>query len=101
MKIKIKSREEIEKTLAAGSDHCSLAVIGDYIVSDILMAKEMIAFCEMESEVKEILEDGSVIAFNWYWHKDWYEVLEPEFTEEDLMDIELMNEMLAYFIEIK
>jgi len=95
MKIKIKSREEIEK----GVGYYSAGGAWQYKVYTIdvriLMTKEMIAFCEIEeAEVTRVLIDR-VRAFNWYWHKDWYEVVEPDFTEEDLMDIELMDEMLA------
>ena len=49
-----------------------------------------------QAEVTRVLIDR-VRAFSWYWHKDWYEVVE-DFTKEDLIDIELMDEMLAYFI---
>lgn len=100
MKIKIKSREEIEKTLEEGMGYYCGTDVGQYKGSDLTMRIEMLEFCGMESEAKRVL-DGRALAFDWYWHKDWYEVLEPDFTEEDLMDIELMNEMLAYFISIR
>ena len=98
MKIKIKSREEIEKTLEEGIAFFRETHVGQYKGSDFTMRKEMLEFCGMESEAKRVL-DGRALAFDWYWHPDWYEVMEPDFTEEDLMNIELMDEMLEYFSE--
>ena len=101
MIIKIKSREEIEKTLEKGIGYNCGTDVGQYKGSSLTMTRAMLEFCGMESEPKIVLGDGRAVAFDWYWHKDWYEVVEPDFTEEDLMDIELMNEMLAYFMEVE
>ena len=100
MKIKIKSIEEIEKTLERAPRYCSITDVGQYKGSTLTMRKEMLEFCGMESEVKRVLDDDRALAFDWFWHKEWYEVVE-DFNEEDLMDIELMNEMLAYFMEVE
>lgn len=100
MKIKIKSREEIEKTLEEGVGFCREIEVGQYKGYTITMRKEMLEFCGRDSEVETMFDDGNVLAFDWYWHPDWYEVLE-DFTEEDLMDIELMDEMLEYFLEAR
>lgn len=99
MKIKIKSREEIEKTLF-GRNHrynqsCYFPIkmfefCGN--VFDAIPSRDP-EFSVQTPSQKEMLDE-------WYWHKDWYEVVE-EFTDEDLMYIELMNEMLAYFLEEK
>ncbi len=96
MKIRIKSREEIEKTLL-GKNHCNNP--------SCYFASEMFNFCDkiFNSEpsmdasfsVKTPAQDG--MKYDWHWHPDWYEVVE-DFTEEDLMDIELMDEMLGYFL---
>ena len=101
MKIKIKSREEIEKTLDASGLHIDRST-GRF-------AEIMFTHCGQIFEANTVSYLGysartdCVLShtFGWYWHKDWYEVVEPDFTEEDLMDIELMDEMLAYFMEGK
>lgn len=100
MKIKIKSREEIEKTLERGIGYYCRTDVGQYIGTDMTMRKEMLQFCGKEVVVTSVITDGSdrVRAVNWCWHPDWYEVIE-DFSEEDLMDIELMDEMLGYFLE--
>ena len=94
MKIKIKSREEIEKTLDKSGHHID--------GSGAYFAKLMFLECGKIIESTPFLCLGYSARTNyplWNWHPDWYEVIEPDFTEEDLMDIELMDEMLAYFLE--
>lgn len=100
MKIKIKSREEIEKTLDESGYHIDES--GAYFAS--LMFLE----CGKHLEAKNFTYWGySAIADSpnspsggWNWHPDWYEVIE-DFTDEDLMDIELMDEMLGHFISVR
>lgn len=96
MKIKIKSREEIEKTLD-GRNHKERP--------SCYFAPKMFDFCgkifeanpssDLDYSVYTPLQEGMDY---WHWHKDWYEVIEHDLTADDLMDIELMNEMLAYFL---
>ena len=98
MKIKIKSREEIEKTIDWNSYH-----IRDFTA---YADPRMLKLCGQVFEAEKY--DGglayTVITHinygSWCWHPDWYEVLE-DFTQEDLMDIELMDETLAYFMEVE
>lgn len=100
MKIKIKSREEIEKTLDESNYH---------IDGGAFFANPMFLECGKHLEAESCGYFGYSARANsqnsasggWSWHPDWYEVIEPDFTEEDLMDIELMDEMLAYFLEGK
>lgn len=100
MKIKIKSREEIERTLNKSGYH----VDG----SCAYFSYRMFSHCNqtLESEKFELFgyklrtESELSVSGGWNWHPDWYEVLEPDFTDEDLMDIELMDEMLEYFLSI-
>ena len=101
MKIKIKSREEIEKTLNKSRHHID--------GSHAHFSYQMFSYCNqtLESKKYEILgyklrtESELSASGGWNWHPDWYEVVEPDFTEEDLMDIDLMGEMLNYFLENK
>lgn len=98
MKIKIKSREEIENTLNESNSH----VDG----SRSYFSESMFKHCgETFKAVKDEfhgykLRTNTVLSISgvWYWHPDWYEVVESDLTDEDLMDIELMNEMLGYLI---
>lgn len=95
MKVKIKSIEEIEKTLD-----------GDYHNVDYLLyfRPEMRKLC---GKVVDGKTTGSykikttTDKISWFWHPDWYEVVEPDFTEEDLMLIDFMSETLEYFMEQK
>lgn len=98
MKIKIKSREEIEKTLDWNHyhirDHRAWVVPNMFkLCGQVLEAEDYIG----SNNYKKVTnKDGQ----RWCWHPDWYEVAE-DFTDEDLMDIEFMDEMLGYFLEFK
>lgn len=101
MKIKIKSREEIEKTLNESRYHIDMS--GAYF-SNIMFLEcgkqfeaELFEYFGYSSKTDSPISPSG----GWNWHSDWYEVVEPDFTDEDLMDIELMDEMLGYFLEAK
>ena len=99
MKIKIKSREEIERTLFGRNHRYN---------QSCYFASKMFEFCgnvfdaipssDPEFSVQTPNQEGMR---GWYWHKDWYEVVESDFTDEDPQDIELMDEMLGYFLSKK
>lgn len=139
MKIKIKSREEIEKTLKEWRLHIDNS--GAYFSNVMLNFCGKIFDAEPSSDLVYSVhtppQEG--VDLKWFWHKDWYEVVEcpsssivvtsdhlmdaatymlptliqpidflKEFerkeivlSSEDLMDIELMDEMLGYFLEDK
>lgn len=100
MKIKIKSREEIEKTLDKYGYHVDRC--GAYFLNLMFLECGKQLKAERLSYGGYSASTGSSIFASGAcgWHKDWYEVIDPDFTQEDLMDIELMDEMLAYFLSI-
>jgi len=100
MKIKIKSREEIGKTLNK---------INIHIDGSSKFNPKMFSLCGKVLDAIPIDLDGYKAAAGysyldgdtWGWHPDWYEVIELDFTEEDIQNIELMDEMLGYFLGSK
>ena len=101
MKIKIKSREEIEKTLDDSNYHVNRS--GAYLANPMFLECGKI----IEANPLSFLgysaraDCSTSPSGGWNWHPDWYEVIDPDFTDEDLMDIEFMNEMLSYFLEAR
>ena len=99
MKIKIKSREEIEKTL----DHSSYHIGGGSYFPEMMFLE-----CGkiLDARHIEYFEDATkatisiCLANDWNWHQDWYEVVDY-FDEEDYFIIAELDEMLAYFMEVE